>query len=92
MNEEKLQLRGKIYLIASLSMLIPAIIGASVFTFFFIIGEWNKESVGAYAGILILCILIAFTSLLLYGASRTYLKGPSPERDELEQIRKETEN
>lgn len=90
MSEKKLKLRGYIYLIISLSIAIPAVIGAAAFTFFFIVGDWTRVEVSAYAGIMILCILSLFLALLLYGSSRTYMSGPSADRDELERIRKET--
>ncbi len=90
MNEKRLKLRGYFYRLLSAIMAIPAVIGLVVYTFFFIIGEWDQEAILSYAGIVILCGFFLFIALLLLGSSKVYLEGPSEDREELERIRKKT--
>lgn len=90
MNEQRLKLRGYFYRLLSAIMAIPAVIGLVVYTFFFIIGEWDEEAILSYLGIAFLCGIFIFIALILLGSSKVYLDGPSEDREEFERIRKKT--
>lgn len=69
---------------------IVSLLGIVLLTLFFFLDEVSWKSFFEYLVFLALYGAIGFVAILFYGTSKIYLNGPSPERKELERIRKKT--
>jgi uncharacterized membrane protein len=84
------KIRGGIYFVCSVVFGIVSLVGIVMLTVFFLMDSISWESFFEYLVFMALYGAIGFVAVIFYGTSKIYLKGPSPERKELERIRKKT--
>ncbi len=84
------KLRGSIYTFLGVVFGLVSLIGIALLTLFFFMDSMTWENFFQYLIFLVLYVAIGVIALILYGSGKVYLNGPSPEREEFERIRKET--